>query len=228
VVEENQRTDSKRLTDFQGEIAAIRKRQDESRGKQDLIGDSMRKVEIRIKELLEAESERQDEQNAFFEKINLSQVERDRTFKLWAERFDKMETLTRDLEGEVSGLEDTHSAVKKSLAALDEVTNRFDRRVNEITEVQRLNEDRFRQEWTTFKSDDQKRWSNYILSQDEQYREMNREIESFSDRLSNLEDLIENVEDVLQKVGRDDIKRMQSQLSAIRESIEAYNKIFKE
>lgn len=228
VVEENQRTDAKRLTDFQGEIAAIRKRQDETRGKQDLIGDSMRKLEIRIKELVDAESERQDEQNAFFEKINLSQVERDRTFKLWAERFDKMETLTRDLEGEVSGLEDTHSAVKKSLAALDDVTSRFDRRINEITEVQRLNEDRFRQEWTTFKADDQKRWSNYILSQDEQYREMNREIDSFSDRLSNFEDLIEKVEDILQRVGRDDIKRMQTQLSAIRESIEAYNKIFKE
>lgn len=228
VVEENQRTDAKRLTDFQGEIAAIRKRQDETRGKQDLVSDSMRKLEIRIKELLEAESERQDGQTAFFEKINLSQVERDRTFKIWAERFDKMENLTRDLEGEVSGLEDTHSAVKKSLAALDEVTQRFDRRVNEITEVQRLNEDRFRQEWTTFKSDEQKRWSNYILAQDEQHREMNRDIESFDDRLSNLEDLIESVEDILQKVGRDDIKRMQAQLSAVRESIEAYNKIFKE
>jgi len=228
VVEENQRTEAKRLTDFQGEIASIRKRQDETRGKQDLVSDSMRKLEIRIKELLEAESERQEGQSAFFEKINLSQVERDRTFKNWAERFEKMETLTSNLEGEVSGLEDTHSAVKKSIAALDEVTQRFDRRVNEITEVQRLNEDRFRQEWTTFKADEQKRWSNYILAQDEQHREMNRDIESFGDRLSNYEDVIERLEDILQKVGRDDIKRMQAQLSVIRESIEAYNKIFKD
>ena len=228
VVEENQRTEAKRLTDFQGEIAAIRKRQDETRGKQDLISDSMRKLETRINELLSSESERQEGQSAFFEKINLSQVEKDRTFKMWAERFDKMETLTRNLEGEVSGLEDTHSAVKKSLAALDEVTQRFDRRVNEITEVQRLNEDRFRQEWTTFKSDEQKRWSNYILAQDEQHREMNRDIESFGVRLSNYEDVIERLEDILQKVGRDDIRRMQAQLSAVRESIEAYNKIFKD
>jgi chromosome segregation ATPase len=228
VMEDNLRQEAKRLTDFQGEITAIRKRLDETRGKQDLVGDSMRKLEIRIKELLDAESERSEEQTAFIEKINVSQVERDRTFRSWSERFNTMETITRDLEGEVSGLEETHTAVKKSLAALDEVTQRFDRRVNEITEVQRLNEDRFRQEWTTFKSDDQKRWSNYTLAQDEQHREMNRDLTSFGDRISNMEDVMERIQFTLEQIGRDDIKRMQAQLSTIRESIEAYNKIFKD
>lgn len=228
VMEDNLRQEAKRLTDFQGEITAIRKRLDETRGKQDLVGDSMRKLEIRIKELLDAESERLVEQTAFTEKINVAQVERDRTFRSWSERFDTMEAITRDLEGEVSGLEETHTAVKKSVAALDEVTQRFDRRVNEITEVQRLNEDRFRQEWTTFKSDDQKRWSNYTLAQDEQHREMNRDLTSFGDRISNVEDVMERIQDTLEQIGRDDIKRMQAQLSTIRESIEAYNKIFKD
>jgi hypothetical protein len=137
----------------------------------------------------------------FIEKINVAQVERDRTFRSWSERFITMETITRDLEGEVSGLEETHTAVKKSLAALDEVTQRFDRRVNEITEVQRLNEDRFRQEWTTFKSDDQKRWSNYTLAQDEQHREMNRDLTSFGDRISNVEDVLERIQDTLEQMG---------------------------
>jgi len=228
VVEENLRQETKKTTDLQGEIAALRKRQDETRGKQDLVSDSMRKLEIRIKELLDAESERHEEQTAFIEKINIAQVEQDRTFRAWSERFDRMEALTQNLEGEIDGLEDTHSAVKKSLSALDEVTQRFDRRVNEITEVQRLNEDRFRQEWTTFKSDDQKRWSNYTLAQDEQHREMNRDLESFTDRIANLEDLIKHLQDTIDQVGRDDLKRMQAQLITIRESIEAYNKIFKD
>jgi chromosome segregation ATPase len=228
VMEDNLRQEAKRLTDFQGEITAVRKRLDETRGKQDLVGDSMRKLEIRIKELLDAESERQEEQTGFIEKINVAQVERDRIFRSWSERFVTMETITRDLEAEVSGLEETHSAVKKSLAALDEVTQRFDRRVNEITEVQRLNEDRFRQEWTTFKSDDQKRWSNYTLAQDEQHREMNRDLTSFGDRILNVEDVLERIQDTLEQLGREDIKRMQAQLSTIRESIETFNKIFKD
>lgn len=228
VLEENYRQNAKKITDIQGEIAAMRKRQDETRGKQDLLGDSMRKLEIRIKELLEAESERREVQTTFIEKINLAQVERDRTFRAWSERFDTMETITKDLEEEVSGLDETHNAVKQGLKGLDEVTQRFDRRVNEITEVQRLNEDRFRQEWTTFKSDDQKRWSNYTLTQDEQHREMNQNLEGFENRILNLEDLIEALQNTLEQIGRDDLKRMQAQLNTIRESIDAYHRIFKE
>ncbi|MFN2304800.1 MAG: hypothetical protein ACK2TV_13805 [Anaerolineales bacterium] len=178
IVEENHRQDNKRLTDIQGEVAAMRKRQDELRGKQDLQSDGLRKLESRIKDLLAAESERREAQTAFIEKLNLAQVSYERTFKQWAERFESMEQITTDIEEEIRGLESLQRSVKQSQAALDDVTQRFDRRVNEITEVQRLNEDRFRQEWTTFKSDYQKRWSNYALAQEEQHREMNRDVET--------------------------------------------------
>ena len=228
LTEENRRQDTKRVTDMQGEIASLRKRYDETRAKQDLVSDNIRKLEIRIKDLLDAESERRESQTSFIEKLNIAQVERDRTYKQWAERFDLMEKLTTGLEEEISGLENTHRAVKQSQVALDEVTQRFDRRVNEITEVQRLTEDRFRQEWTTFKSDDQKRWANYIISQEEQHREMNKTIEALGERITTLEDLLESVKDDLHQIGREDIKRMQNLLSSVRESIDTYNNIFKE
>lgn len=228
LIEENRRQDAKRLTDIQGEVAAMRKRQDETRGKQDLVGDNMRKLENRIKDLLEAESERREAQIAFTEKINLAQIERDRTFKEWTGRFDEMERNTTGLDKELSDLENTHRSVKQSQAALDEVTQRFDRRINEITEIQRLNEDRFRQEWTTFKSDDQKRWSNYTLSQEEQHREMNRNLENLGNRITTLEDHLEDIQDNLQQLGKDDIKRMTTLLNSLRDSIETYNSIFKE
>jgi len=56
---------------------------------------------------------------------------------------------------------------------------------------------------------------------------MNRELESFGDRITNLETLIKSLQDDLDQVGRENLKRMQAQLMAVRESIEAYNKIFK-
>ncbi len=228
LIEENRRQDAKRLMDLQGEIAAVRQRQDETRGKQDLVSDNMRKLEGRIKELLEAESERREAQTAFMEKINLSQIERERTFKDWGSRFEAMEKITANIESELNSLEDTHRTIKQSQSSLDEVTQRFERRINEITEVQRLNEDRFRQEWTTFKSDDQKRWSNYILSQEEQHREMNRSLEALGGRIDTLEDHLETLQENLQQLGRDDVKRMMASLNALRDSIETYNTIFKD
>ncbi len=228
LLEENRRQDAKRLTDLQGEVAATRKRQDETRGKQDLAADNLRKMENRIKDLLEAESERREAQTAFIEKVNLAQVERDRTFKQWEGRFDEMERITSGLEEELTDLENTHRSVKQSQAALDEVTQRFDRRINEITEIQRLNEDRFRQEWTTYKSDDQKRWSNYILAQEEQHREMNRSLESLDNRIVTLEDHLANLQDTLEQLGKDDIKRMTDLMNSLRNSIETYNNIYKD
>jgi chromosome segregation ATPase len=228
LIEENRRQDSKRLMDLQGEIAAVRQRQDETRGKQDLVSDNMRKLEGRIKDLVEAESERREAQTAFMEKINLGQIERERAFKEWGSRFEAMEEITTSIEAELNSLEDTHRTIKQSQSALDEVTQRFERRINEITEIQRLNEDRFRQEWTTFKSDDQKRWSNYILSQEEQHREMNRSLEAMGARIDTLEDHLETLQENLQQLGRDDVKRMMASLNALRDSIETYNTIFKD
>ncbi len=228
LVEEDRRQDAKRLTDLQGEMAAMRKRQDETRGKQDLVGDSMRKLESRIKDLHEAESERRESQTAFTEKMELANVERDRTFKEWSGRFDEVERITTGLEKELKDIENTHRSIKQSQAALDEVTQRFDRRINEITEIQRLNEDRFRQEWTTFKSDDQKRWTNYTLAQEEQHREMSRAIENLSNRITTLEDKLENIQDQFQQIGKDDVKRMTYLINSLRESIEIYNSLFNE
>jgi chromosome segregation ATPase len=228
LVEENRRQDSKRLMDLQGEIAAIRQRQDETRGKQDLVSDNMRKLEGKIKNLLDAESERREAQNGFMEKINLGQIERERVFKDWGSRFEAMEKITSAIETELTSLEDTHRAIKQSQSALDEVSQRFERRINEITEIQRLNEDRFRQEWTTFKSDDQKRWSNYILSQEEQHRDMNRNLDAMAARLDSLEEHLETLQENIQQMGQDDVKRMMASLNALRDSIETYNTIFKE
>jgi chromosome segregation ATPase len=228
LIEESRRQDAKRLTDLQGEIAAMRKRQDETRGKQDLVGDNMRKLENRIKDLLEAESERRESQTAFMERVNLAQVERDHIFNDWATRFEDMERITSGLEKEWADLENTHRSVKQSQATLDEVTQRFDRRINEITEIQRLNEDRFRQEWTTFKSDDQKRWSNYILAQEEHHRDVNRSIDALGDRITTIEELLATLQDDLQQVGKDNIKKMTALLNTLRESIETHSTIFKE
>ncbi len=227
MIEDNRRQDVKRLTDMQGEIAAVRKRQDEIRGKQDLVGDNLRKVETRIKDLLDAESERRESQSAFTEKINIAQVEQERTLKQWAERFEKMEQITEGIDEQVTGLEDIKRSVKKSQDGLDDVTQRFERRINEITEVQRLNEDRFRQEWTTFKSDDQKRWSNYILSQEEQHREMNRGVDSLNERVTELDEMFDGLKDKLDQLGDEDLKRLQSLVKTLRESIDSYNYIFK-
>ena len=221
------RQDSKRISDLQGEVIAQRKRLDENRSRLDLTNDNFRQVNNRINELQSMEIDRKESQSEFFEKINLLNIERDRLFKEWKERFDKVEKINLDLESQLTELENTHKTVTKSITGLDDITNRFDRRINEITEINRLNDERFRQEWTAYKSDDQKRWTNYILGQEEQHREMTRQLESTSLQVKELSDFIHVLQENLNQINLDSIKRFQAFLKTYQESILIHSSIIK-
>jgi len=216
LLEESQRQDAKRLTDLQGEVTALRKRQEEQRGKIDLNADSVRKIETRISELTAAESERRQSQITFMEKQNMLAIERERVWKDWQVRFEQIEAQSSNLDNQLQSLESTQRAVKRAQEAFEEITNRFERRINEITEMQRLVEDRFRQEWVSFKADDQKRWTNYTLAQEEQQRELLRSVGKLEERLMLLEDLIQEFQDFSHQITEETTSRLQSLLALVR------------
>ncbi len=226
LLEEAQRQESKRITDVQGEVAALRKRQDEQRGKIDLAADSSRKVELRIGEFQAAEGERRQAMTAFIDKQNMAAAERDRIWKDWQARFDLIERQGMGLDAQLQAIEATHRSIKRSQESFDEITQRFERRINEITEMQRLTEDRFRQEWVAFKADDQKRWTNYALVQEEQQREQTRHFERSNERIVLLEDMAQEMQDILHQIREENQKRLQSLLAVAHEWVEQYDRVF--
>ncbi len=217
IMEENIRQDSKRLLDIQGEVSALRKRVEEQRGKVDLANETLRKMEMRQNELINAEGERKLAQTNFIERQNMSQVERDRTWREWQARFEIIENQALNLDSQLQVLDATQRSVKHAQESFEEITQRFERRINELTEMQRLVEDRFRQEWVSFKADDQKRWSNYMLAQDEQIREVGLQFEKLTERLVQLEDSTQDFEDIIQQILQTTQKRLQSQLNQAKE-----------
>jgi chromosome segregation ATPase len=226
LLEDAQRQDTKRLTDLQGEVAALRKRMEEQRGKSDLTAESLRKIEMRLSEFQAAEGERRQAQTAFIEKQNLLQVERDRIWKEWKIRFEVIEKSAQNLDAQLQTLDATHRSIKRAQEGFEEITQRFERRINEITEMQRLSEDRFRQEWVSFKADDQKRWTNYTLSQEETQREVNRQFEKINERLVTLEDTAQDIRDLQRQIVEETQKRLQSLLSTAHDWMEQYDKTF--
>ncbi len=226
MIEEAQRQEAKRITDMAGEVAAMRKRQDEQRGKTDLVSDSIRKMEMRISEFQAAESERRQTIAAFIDKQNMTGVERERIWKDWQTRFELIERQGVGLDAQLQAIEATNRSIKRSQEAFDEITQRFDRRINEITEMQRLTEDRFRQEWVAFKADDQKRWTNYSLVQEEQGREQARQFDRYNERIVILEDISQEMQDVVHQMREEIQKRLQSLLALSHEWVEQYDRVF--
>jgi hypothetical protein len=141
LLEDGRRQDAKRLTDLQGEVAAMRKHVDDQRGRMELTSTNLRKMETRLNEITSLEVERREAQAAFLENQALLQVERERVWKDWQARFDEMEQNTAEVGANLQALDATHRAVKRSQQTLDELSVKVDRRLNEITD-QRLAEER--------------------------------------------------------------------------------------
>lgn len=224
LIDDGRRQDTKRLTDLQGEATALRKHMDDQRGRMELTGTMLRKIDTRLNEVSLLEAERRDAQVKFLEEQALQQVERDRVWKDWQARFETIENQTADIELNLQTLDATHRDVKRSQQALEELTVKVDRRINEMTEIQRLAEERFRQEWVTFKADDQKRWTNYTLTQEEQRNESTRQYERLAERVTHLEDSIQEMQDMLQQINDQTGKRLQSLLAVVHEWVSSYER----
>lgn len=226
ILEENVRQDSKRILDLQGEISSTRKRIEEQRGKVDLATENLRKIEMRQNEILNSESERKQSQVAFIEKYNMSQVEKDRVWKEWQASFEVISNQAVNLDEQLQTLDATQRAIRHSQAAFEEITQKFERRINEITEMQRLVEDRMRQDWISFKADDQKRWSNYMISQEEQFQETTRIFERFENRLIQLEEISQEVTDLTNQIVQSNERSLQSLFKFVKEINEDFTDNF--
>jgi len=224
LLEDGRRQDAKRIVDLQGEVNALRKRMDDQRGISDLLNTNLRKLETRVNELVIVEGERRDAMSNFIDKQAVTQVERERTWKEWQARFETIEKQAVDIETQLVNLDATHREVKRTQTSLEELTQRVERRINEITEIQRLSEDRFKQEWVTFKGDDQKRWTNYTLTQEEQRNEAIRQYEKLAEQSTRLEDELQELKDLIQQSNELAEKRLQSILAMAHDWVTTYER----
>lgn len=224
LMEDGRRQDTKRITDAQGELAALRKRLDEVRSQIEINTTTLRKQETRIAEAESSDLERRKAQNRFLEEQALLQVERDKVWKEWVSRFDTIEKQTVDIEATLETLDTTNRAVVRTQQITEELSQKVERRLNEITEIQRLAEERFRQEWVTYKADDQKRWTNYTLIQEEQRDEIARYSEKLVDRITMLEDTSQDIRDLVQIINEHTEKRLQSLLAVVHDWVGTYER----
>ena len=224
-VDDGRKNDMKRLADVQGEISAIRKRADEAREKADLNADTLRLFDGRLNEMIASEAERRQAQLHFIEQQTLARLDHDRAWKDWQARFDSFIKQTANLDQQLATLEDMQRAVKRSQDAFDDINKRLERRINEITEIQRLAEDRFRQEWVTFKADDQKRWTNYSLTQDEVFKDIHANLEKLDTRITALDDQAQTQQDLLQQTNEVTETHLQELMNWAHEYLTNYERI---
>lgn len=223
--DEARKQETKRIADLQGEIAATRKRIDEARSKADTNADNLKTIDSRMNELMVSETERKNAQRTFIESQSVAQIDRDRTYKEWKEKFDTVKQQAETLDQQIAQLEETLRSAKKAQETYNELNSKLERRINEVTEMQRLAEDRLRQEWVTFKADDQKRWTGYTLAQDEGTKDVQRAVTKLEERIGKLDESSETLQDQLHQTADATEQQLQELMNVAHEWLSAYERI---
>ena len=223
-LEDNYRLESKRVSDIQVEVTSLRKKIDEERTTTDSQKEFLKKLDTSINDLVTRERLREQQQIQFIESQSRQNVDFEKLWKEWQSKIDQIETLSNNFQTQLVNLDNTHRAVKKSQSDFDDINQRLDRRINEITEMNRLAEERFRQEWIAFKADDQKRWTNYSLSQEETSREGVRELERITEQITQLQDITQGLSDAVNIINEETEKRIKGLLSVINDFLTSFEK----
>ena len=226
LVEEGRRQDAKRIADLMTELSELRRRADENRGKLDIVEDIARRAEARIAEVTQAETERRQLQTQWMEAQSIRYTEQERA---WVELRAKVEAALEtmgDYARRVNQAAESNREISRAAAELQQSSELLDRRMNEITEIQRLSEDRLRQDWAAFLADEQKRWTTHMLLRDEQWREHDRAAAKDGERVETLEEQTAEVVDTLRRLQELDASRLQSLLTVLREMASEYEQTF--
>ncbi len=220
-IEESHRN-TKRIDNIQMEIEPIRKKLDEYLNKSNLIMDDLRKNDNRLNELAATENQRKVDQSTFMKQQAVLQIDRDRTWNEWLHQFEESSQKTNTLLQEFTTQK---QELKRSKEGFTEITQSFDRRVNELTEMYRILEERLRQDWATFKGDEQKRWANYSLIFGEKQGDFLHQYEEMKNRITSLEDRTKEFQEVLVMVSTELQKGMQGLMKMVNNWIETFDDI---
>ncbi len=224
-MDETRKNDLKHISDIQGDLVAIRKRVDENRDKYAMTADGLRNVENRFTDLIASELERKQAQKAFLEQQAIAQIDRDRAWKDWKEKYEAFQKESSSLDGHIQSLNEALRGAKKAQDTYLELNTKLERRINEVTEMQRLAEDRLRQEWISFKVDDQKRWTGYSLSNEESFRDIRKDLQKTEERITPLNDVTQVLQDQMHQITDATEKELQEIMNVVHEWMSSYQRI---
>jgi YesN/AraC family two-component response regulator len=81
--------------------------------------------------------------------------------------------------------------MKKVVDDFERIAERLGRRINEVAEMQRLSEERFRQEWNDWNADDQKRWKQFTLTNDEAWRNHDKHLDQIRENAEIMQEVLD-------------------------------------
>ena len=157
-----------------------------------------------------AERERREEIQQFIDQQTLLLQQRDQQVAELTKSFGSYDEDMRRYVERFENWAETHRQMKKIVDDFERIGERLGRRINEVAEMQRLSEERFRQEWNDWIADDQKRWKQFTLTNDEAWRNHDKQLNHYRQHLETLQAALEPVRSSIDRMWQ--LERARAQL----------------
>jgi chromosome segregation ATPase len=210
VLEEQQRLNTRRISEGESEMPELKKQIESMRPKLTLLEDLALRNERRVQEINSTDRERREQIQQFIDQQTLLLQQRDQQIESLVKKFDEHDhAMERNME-RFETWSEAYRSMKTIIDDFQRIGDRLERRINEVAEMQRLSEERFRQEWNNWRSDDQKRWKQFTLSNDEVWRSHDKDFERFVKRMEELQEQLKPLHDSMTRLWR--LERDRAQL----------------
>jgi hypothetical protein len=205
------------MADIQGEQQAIREKSGENDARLEALESTTRRLDGRLNELTGLELERRNAMAIWQEQQTTKAAERERLWKEWEQQGVNSIKRMDEFLAQIDAYHELERTMRQAVGEYRDITERFEIKMKELAEIQRIQEDRLRQDWNTFLADDQKRWTAQNLTWEDEWRDRDRKFTKAADKIGRLEEQLDELMDSVRTFREGDRARLEMLANAIRE-----------
>ncbi len=184
---EQRAADNKRIAQLQGENTELLKRTDATSARVTVSEERLQRLEKDLQKIQPIPEQLYQDQKTFIESQKLSDVERDRQMGLWEQAIQEQKTLVEKQIVRLREFEARYEQAGRSLKAIEEFQASLLRDQRQVSELQRLAEERQRKELADWQAENEQRWKKESLRWDYSIQEQSKVNQKLAERFPPME-----------------------------------------
>ncbi|HID64692.1 MAG TPA: hypothetical protein EYP49_18395 [Anaerolineae bacterium] len=190
-LETQREQDARRIAELQEETSQLLARSETQARKLESLEDSVRRLESQAAEWQGFQSALKQEQMRLIETQQLNEQQRQRQMESWAEELNEHRMKMEEYTARMQRFTELYEENKKALEVLEKFEQRLKQTRSEVMELQRLSEQRQKEQLEEWRMENEKRWKKESLSWERQWREQARRDEELETLLKRIEEQTE-------------------------------------
>jgi len=197
---EQRTSDTKRIAQLQQETVELFKRAEAIAGRIPLLDETIRKTGLEIEKLPPQIDQLRDEQVKFMEKTRVMVVDREQVLTRWQETIEEQKSLVSQAYERVQNFSQQIEVARRAVNEMQEFKDLILREQGQVTELQRLAEERIRREMDEFREDYEKKRRKIELRQEHLWSEQDKYNREVVERFPSLQHDLKMLESLVDQV----------------------------